>query len=65
MPPSFQRIVWDNFTGGVGQGRIIDADPHLGGPFQVLWGLGPAAPAGYRVMPAQPYGYWAIMLEFC
>ena len=51
--------------GGGGTGRIIDANPHLGGPFQVLWNLGPNAPNGYRSVPAQPQGYWDINLEFC
>lgn len=66
-PPNFQRIQWDaGFPyGGGGTGRIIDANPGLGGPFQVLWNLGPNPPAGYRSVPAQPQGYWDINLEFC
>jgi hypothetical protein len=66
-PPNFQRIAWDAGSpfGGGGTGRIIDANPSLGGPFQVLWNLGPNPPAGYRSVPAQPNGYWDINLEFC
>ena len=68
-PPRFQRIVWDNGGPGGqgGSGRIIDADPALGGPFQVLWNLGPDTSGlpGYRAVPAQPQGYWDINLEFC
>jgi len=37
MPPHFQRIVWNNFNGNIGSGRIIDATPGLGGPFQIFW----------------------------
>ena len=36
MHPSFQRVVWDNgyaSGGGINHGRIIDANPSLGGPF--------------------------------
>jgi hypothetical protein len=75
MPPQFQGIVWDTDpsqfgtehypTGSGGKGRIIDANPHLGGPFQVWWGDGsPRLPDAIRV-PAQPNGYWDITLEFC
>jgi hypothetical protein len=66
-PPNFQRIQWDAGSpyGGGGTGRIIDANPALGGPFQVLWNLGPNPPAGYRSVPAQPQGFWDINLEFC
>jgi hypothetical protein len=75
LHPQFQRIEWDSYpgqfgdehypTGAGGSGRIVDADPRLGGHFQAWWGLGPEAPAGYRVVPAQPNGYWDINLEFC
>jgi hypothetical protein len=66
-PPSFQRIQWDPGSpyGGGGTGRIIDANPRLGGPFKVYWNLGPNPPAGFRSVPAQPQGYWDIGLEFC
>ena len=65
-PPNFQHIVWDSYpdqfgnehypTAGGGTGRIIDADPHLGGPFQVWWNIGPNPPIGYRSVTAQPNG---------
>jgi hypothetical protein len=63
-PPHFQRI---EVTGN-GEGRIIDSNPSLGGPFQYLWG--PPGSVGvpsadYRTVPAQPNGYWYINLEFC
>lgn len=63
-PPHFQRIE----TNGNGEGRIIDSNPSLGGPFQYLWGppgsVGVPS-ASYRTVPAQPNGYWYINLEFC
>ncbi|HEY2501407.1 MAG TPA: hypothetical protein VGI68_08280 [Mycobacterium sp.] len=72
MPPSFQRIQWDAGMpyGGGGTGRIIDANPRLGGPFTVYWNLGPNPPAGARSVPAYtssgaPHGYWDVTLEFC
>jgi hypothetical protein len=46
MSPSFQRILWDPGYpyGGGGTGRIIDANPRLGGPFTVYPNLGPNPP---------------------
>jgi hypothetical protein len=79
MPPHFVRIDWDTFpisfgphtdvghypTGSGGRGRIVDANPSLGGPFQAWWGDGsPGLPDAIRV-PAQPNGYWDITLAFC
>jgi hypothetical protein len=67
-PPQFQRINWDNGgpTGQGGSGRIVDANPSLGGPFTAYWNIGPTAPAGARVVPALGNnGYWDITLEFC
>lgn len=71
-PPSFQGIQWDPGSpyGGGGTGRIVDADPHLGGPFKVYWDLGSNPPAGSRQVPAQtstgvPHGYWDVNFEFC
>lgn len=62
--PHFQRIE----TTGNGEGRIIDSNPSLGGPFQYMWG--PPGSVGvpgasYRTVPAQPNGNWYINLEFC
>ena len=67
-PPQFQRIIWDGTgpTGGGGTGRIVDANPGLGGPFSAWWNLGPDAPAGARSVPSLGgHGYWDITLEFC
>jgi hypothetical protein len=65
-PPSFQGIAWDSPpTGQGGSGRIIDANAALGGPFQAYWNLGGGPFPGARVVPAQPQGYWDIVLEFC
>jgi hypothetical protein len=65
-PPSFQSIAWDSPPAGQGgSGRIIDANPALGGPFQAYWNLGGGPFPGARVVPAQPQGYWDIVLEFC
>ena len=67
MPPNFQGIQWAPGApaGGGGSGRIIDATPGLGGPFQVWWNPGPNPPVGYRSVPADGYGYWDIDFEFC
>jgi hypothetical protein len=57
-PPIFQRILWDSYAGESGNeryptaggdtGRSVDADPHLGGPFQVWWNIGPNPSIAYR-----------------
>jgi hypothetical protein len=67
LPPKFQRIEWTgHHDGNLGQGRIVDANPRLGGPFSYMWSLNPASPGvGYHMEPAQPEGYWAIRLDFC
>lgn len=67
IPPSFQGIQWApaDPTGGGGTGRIVDATPGLGGPFQVWWNLGPNPPVGYRSVSADGLGYWDIEFEFC
>jgi hypothetical protein len=65
-PPSFQSIAWDSPpTGQGGSGRIVDANPALGGPFRALWNPGGGPFPGARVVPAQPQGYWDVVLEFC
>lgn len=67
-PPSFQRIAWDNGrpTGLGGTGRIIDANPALGGPFTAWWSPTPNATPGARVVPALGgNSYWQITLQFC
>jgi hypothetical protein len=66
-PPHFQSIQWDG--GGpyqLGSGRIIDANPSLGGPFQYGWNLGPDAQPGWRsVRDPNGNGYWDVNFEFC
>jgi hypothetical protein len=64
MPPNFQGI---QLTGN-GSGRIIDANPRLGGEFDYLWGPpgSPGTPgATYYRVPAQPNGDWYLNLLFC
>jgi hypothetical protein len=65
MPMSLQSIQWDSFyPASGGSGRIIDANPALGGPFQVAWWnprVGPAKDAP----PFRAYGQWGVNLEFC
>lgn len=63
--PQFKAITWDNFYPAAGgEGRIVDANPSLGGPFKAYW-------TNPRVGPAQPWagaeavGQWAVELEFC
>jgi hypothetical protein len=65
MPMRLVGIQWDRFyPASGGEGRIIDANPRLGGPFQVAWAnprVGPAKDFGaYRA-----YGQWEVNLEFC
>ena len=60
MHPSLQSIAWDSFQMSYGTGRIIDANPSLGGPFKVY--------AASRVAPASGttrVGYWDVELDFC
>jgi hypothetical protein len=65
MPMSLQSIRWDNFyPASGGSGRIIDANPALGGPFKVAWWnprVGPAQDSP----PYRAYGQWGVDLEFC
>lgn len=62
---NIQSITWDSFyPASFGQGRIHDADPSLGGPFQVAWTnprVGPAVDAP----PFRAFGQWGVNLEFC
>jgi hypothetical protein len=64
-PPSLQSISWDHFTPVAdGAGTIHDANPQLGGPFQVAyWNerVGPAQDSP----PYRAYGQWGVNLEFC
>lgn len=65
MQPNLQAINWNNFyPASWGEGRIVDANPSLGGPFEAYWAnprVGPAhdGPAGLA------YGQWSVKLEFC
>jgi hypothetical protein len=65
MPPSLQSISWDYFNPVAGgAGTIHDANPQLGGPFQVAyWNerVGPAQDSP----PYRAYGQWGVNLEFC
>lgn len=65
MPPHLQSISWSRFyPGSGGEGRIIDANPSLGGPFQAYWTnprVGPAVDSP----PFRAYGQWGVNLEFC
>ena len=74
IQPQLDYIIWDRQprrsgtehhpTGGCGGGRIVDADTRLGGSFQVCWSDGsPGLPGAIRV-PADPNGFWDILLEF-
>jgi hypothetical protein len=64
-PPSLQSISWDSFNPAAGgTGLIHDANPSLGGPFQVAyWNprVGPAKDSP----PYRAYGQWGVNLEFC
>jgi hypothetical protein len=65
MPMRLAGITWSRFApASGGEGRIIDADPRLGGQFIVAYTnpkVGPAHPgAGWRA-----YGQWDVQLEFC
>lgn len=58
MTPSLQSIVWGSFIAGSGgEGRIVDASPGLGGPFNVSYGA--------TGVPYRPYGQWGVNLQFC
>ena len=64
MPPSFQGI---QLTGN-GQGRIIDANPRLGGPFNyfhVPQGSPGVPGADYFRVDASDGSIYFIELEFC
>ncbi|HEY4793930.1 MAG TPA: hypothetical protein VII18_07705 [Mycobacterium sp.] len=64
-PPSLQSISWSKFNPqSFGEGRIIDANSGLGGPFQVAYwnpNVGPAKDSP----PFRGYGQWGVNLEFC
>jgi hypothetical protein len=69
MPPSFQGIQLTSVGEGEGQGRIIDANPHLGGPFDYM-----KVPNGATGVPSFEYfrvdandgsGIYFIKLDFC
>jgi hypothetical protein len=63
--PSLQSISWSSFNpDSFGEGRIIDARPGLGGPFQVAYWNPPVGPAKDSP-PFRGYGQWGVNLEFC
>jgi hypothetical protein len=65
MPMSLQSITWSRFyPASFGEGRIIDADPRLGGPFQVAF-TNPRVGPAQDSPPFRAYGQWGVNLEFC
>ncbi|HEY1842081.1 MAG TPA: hypothetical protein VGG53_18010 [Mycobacterium sp.] len=65
MPPSLQSISWDNFNPDAGgAGTIHDANPQLGGAFQVAYWNEKVGPA-HDSPPFRAYGQWGVNLEFC
>jgi hypothetical protein len=65
MPPQFRSITWENFyPASGGKGRIVDANPHLGGPFQVYYTKPRVGPA-VAFPGAVAVGQWDVVLEFC
>jgi hypothetical protein len=58
-------ITWSSFSpGSFGEGRIIDSNSSLGGPFQVAW-TNPRVGPAQDSPPFRAYGQWGINLEFC
>jgi hypothetical protein len=65
MPMSLQSITWSRFyPASFGEGRIIDANPRLGGPFQVAF-TNPRVGPAQDSPPFRAYGQWGVNLEFC
>lgn len=63
--PQLQSIQWSRFAADSGgEGRIVDANPHLGGPFVVAWWNPRVGPA-QDTSTARAYGQWSVKLEFC
>lgn len=73
VQPQVDYIIWDRRprrpgpehqnAGDCGAGRIVDANTGLRGSFQVCWSDGsPGLPGATRV-PADPNGFWDILLE--
>jgi hypothetical protein len=64
-PPNLQSISWDTFyPSSFGTGTIHDANPTLGGAFQVSYfnpQMGPAQSGA----AGQAYGQWGVDLQFC
>jgi hypothetical protein len=65
MPMHFTGIQWSRFyPASGGEGRIVDADPHLGGPFTIVYTNPKVGPPehlrGYRNS-----GQWSVNLQFC
>lgn len=63
--PNIQSIQWSRFAADSGgEGRIVDANPNLGGPFVVAWWNPRVGPA-QDTSTARAYGQWSVKLEFC
>lgn len=64
-PPSLRSISWSRFDpDSGGEGRIIDAQQGLGGPFTVTYWNPKVGPA-QDTPPYRGYGQWGVNLEFC
>ena len=64
-PPQLRSIQWSRFVADSGgEGRIVDANPNLGGPFKVAWWNPRVGPAQDTV-PYRASGQWGVNLEFC
>jgi hypothetical protein len=62
---NIQSINWNYFNPGFGgEGRIVDADSNLGGPFKVTWWNPRVGPA-QDTPPYRASGQWGVDLEFC
>jgi hypothetical protein len=64
-PPHLQAINWSTFyPGSFGEGRIVDANSSLGGPFKVYFTNPRVGPATDSTI-GRAYGQWNVDLEFC
>jgi hypothetical protein len=65
MPMHLQSISWSTFyPASGGEGRIVDTNPALGGPFRVNYfnpRIGPAVDGA----AGRAYGQWEVDLQFC
>lgn len=65
-PPHLQTINWSTFyPASWGEGRIVDANSSLGGPFKVYWTNPRVGPAQSNSLAGRAYQQWNVDLEFC